>query len=43
MNFLSHEVEGEEHSILAENGFSKQKCKREISKIILQDEPTAAA
>lgn len=41
--FLSHEVEGEEHRILAENGFGRQKYKREINKPFQQDEPTAAA
>lgn len=43
MVFLSHELEGRQHRILAENGFAKQKCKREINKPFQQDEPTAAA
>ncbi|CAL1284207.1 unnamed protein product [Larinioides sclopetarius] len=37
------QVEGEEHRNLAENGFGRQKCKREINKFSEPDEPTAAA
>ncbi|GFY60722.1 transposable element Tc1 transposase [Trichonephila inaurata madagascariensis] len=41
MTFLRHEVEGEEHRILAENGFGSRSKRMESNEQVQRDEPTA--
>ncbi|KFM71124.1 hypothetical protein X975_02399, partial [Stegodyphus mimosarum] len=42
MSFLRHEVEGEEHRVLAENAFGSGTKRKEFQKPVQRDEPTAA-
>ncbi|GFY37349.1 uncharacterized protein TNIN_317061 [Trichonephila inaurata madagascariensis] len=41
MTFLRHEVEGEEHRILGENGFGSRTKRMESHKQVQRDKPTA--
>ncbi|GFR33180.1 transposable element Tc1 transposase [Trichonephila clavata] len=42
MSFLRHEVEGEEHRVLAETAFRSGKKRKDSHKKVQKDEPTAA-